>query len=181
MEPQQLPVLLLACAASRVRLQPQPLPPTPLRMLRSSKPLQPLHNPPLSASAVVTPQAAAQAPSHATPSPLDSNPSPDRAEASLPPANDAAKSTRAPGPAFRPIALSRAEYHAHYAASHPPRGRKNESVPAHATPQAQQPEGAGALTEQPEDPRPNSPPMFAQSASLTSVASPTSFTIVAAA
>ena len=127
------------------------------------------------------PQVGAQALSHATRFPLDFNPSLDRAKAFLPPAGAAANSTPAPGTAPHHIAPSRTEYHAHYAASHPPRGRKNESVPASATPQAQQPEGAAAFTEQPEKPRPNTPPVSAQFASQASVASATSSTTVAAA
>ena len=117
-----------SCPPAAPAASPKSPPHAPLAAAAAATP-QPAAQP---ASAVVPPQAAAQAPSHATPSPLDSNPSPDRAEASLFPAGANSSSTPAPSPAPYPIALSRAEYHAHYAVSHPPRGRKNESVPAPA-------------------------------------------------
>ena len=82
-------------------------------------------------------------------SPSDSSFATERAAAPIPPACKAASSTPAPGPAIHPIALSRAEYHARYAATHPPRNRKCEKGPTPATFQAQQPESAGAASKQP--------------------------------
>ena len=73
------------------------------------------------ASAVVPPQPSEQARSHAPPPLPDSSFTTKSAAAFILPAGAAASSTPAPCPATHPIALSHAEYHARYAATHPPR------------------------------------------------------------
>ena len=85
------------------------------------------------APAVAPPQTREHARPHAPlPSP-DFPFSTERVAAPISPAGAAASSTPAPGPATHPIALSRAEYHARYAATHPPRGQKCEKRPKQAT------------------------------------------------
>ena len=175
-----------AAASLSARLRRQSGPPAASAASSSSPPSSPL-----AAAAVITPQpaaqpefevvspqAAAQAPSHASLPPLDPNLSPDRAEASLPSAGAATSSTPAPGPTTQLIAMSLVEYHADYATVHPSRGRKNASMLVPASPQAQQPVVAGTPTEQPEVSCPSTPPVPVQSASYTSVASASSSTTV---
>ena len=133
------------------------------------------------APAVAPPQPSEQARSHATPPPPDSSFATERAAASILSAGVAASSTPAPGPASHPIALSREDYHARYATTHPTRGQKWGKAPTPATSQVQQPESAGAAPKQSEQPRPTTPSMPAPTASQTSVASASSSTIIAPA
>ena len=88
------------------------------------------------APAVVPPQPSEQARPHAFLPSLDSSSATECAAASILPAGAAASSTPAPGPATHPIALSREEYHARYAATHPTRRQKCGKTPTPATSQA---------------------------------------------
>ena len=100
------------------------------------------------APAVAPPQVSEQARLHALPPPPDSFSANERAASSIPPAVAAAISTPAPGPATHSIALSREEYHARYAATHPPRGQKCGKMPTPTRSKAQQPESTGAAPKQ---------------------------------
>ena len=117
------------------------------------------------APAVAPPQPSKQARSHAPPPPPDSSSVAERAAASIPLAGAAVSSTPAPGPITHLIALSRDEYHARYAATHPTRGQKCGKTPTPASSQVQQPESAGAASTKSEEPRPTTPSLPAPTAS----------------
>ena len=133
------------------------------------------------AHAVVPPQPSEQARPQAPLPPPDSSSDTERAATPIPTAVAAASSTPAPGLAPHPIALSRAEYHARSAPTHPPRGQKCGKAPTPPTSQDQQPESAGAEPEQYKTPRPTTPSLPAPTPSQTSVASGSSSTTIAPA